>query len=201
MALCHRDWPSDSIYSRAYFYNWCLAKTTYQWVSKWDGDMVAMDWLGPTVRPLLDRYDIIKILGVNIAGEHLDQLSTEPVTGLHPQFFRVRKDISLSAGSFAKSFASPNAFILDLYRPSRSRSNNRLLCISNGLNPWPLRPKPGPLIGKKFRFFTKNWAEGIWDRLSRRVSFGNPRNDGTKENPKRKFGSSQYSERRSGIIA
>lgn len=38
----HDKQPKGSVYERAYFYNWCLSKTTRSHVLKWDGDMVAV---------------------------------------------------------------------------------------------------------------------------------------------------------------
>lgn len=32
--------PEDSVFSLAYYYNWCLSKCTFKYVCKWDADMV-----------------------------------------------------------------------------------------------------------------------------------------------------------------
>lgn len=61
----HGRQPRGSVYERAYFYNWCLAHTTREWVSKWDGDMVALPWL-KEIRKMMPGYDAIKFPGVNI---------------------------------------------------------------------------------------------------------------------------------------
>lgn len=36
----HRDTPEDSVHSFTYYSNWSLSKCSFDWVCKWDGDMV-----------------------------------------------------------------------------------------------------------------------------------------------------------------
>ena len=62
---------ATSPYSRTYFYNWCLDKCSYDHVCKWDGDMVAMDWLGESIIILIDSgVDYIKFSGLNIVNNN-----------------------------------------------------------------------------------------------------------------------------------
>ncbi len=49
----HDACPADSVHAGAYCLNWALARTTRTHVCAWDGDMVAMDWLGAKVRGLI----------------------------------------------------------------------------------------------------------------------------------------------------
>lgn len=68
----HDACPADSVYASAYYYNWALAKTTRTHVCKWDGDMVAMDWLGGRLRGLIGGgTDRISFHGINIVSDDL----------------------------------------------------------------------------------------------------------------------------------
>lgn len=49
----HDACPADSVHAGAYCLNWALAKTTRTHVCAWDGDIVAMDWLGARVRGMI----------------------------------------------------------------------------------------------------------------------------------------------------
>jgi len=69
-----------AVYERSYFHNWALSKTSYEWVSKWDGDMVAFDWLPEKIRELTKSVDAIHIPGVEIA-----QLDPLRVSKVRPQ--------------------------------------------------------------------------------------------------------------------
>lgn len=65
----HDTQPRGSLYERAYFYNWCLAQAGREHVLKWDGDMVALDWLLPEVRRQISAgRPVQRISGVEIAG-------------------------------------------------------------------------------------------------------------------------------------
>lgn len=85
----HRIWPMgpghDAISeadnrSSAALYNFTAAQATRSHVVKWDGDMVAMDWLGDEIRRLLDEgRDRIRFEGVDIVGDDLRHI------GCHPQ--------------------------------------------------------------------------------------------------------------------
>lgn len=75
----HDACPADSVYSSAYYYNWALAKTTRTHVCKWDGDMVAMDWLGAKVRGLIGGgVDRIAFHGLNIVTDDLRYVGRSP---------------------------------------------------------------------------------------------------------------------------
>lgn len=56
----------QSVYERAYFYNWVMSRTSRTYVMKWDGDMVAMDDLGDRVHASLSRGDFVRFGGVEI---------------------------------------------------------------------------------------------------------------------------------------
>lgn len=99
----HDAHPVDSVYDRAYFYNWSLAKTTRTHVAKWDGDMVAMDRLGDTVRELISRFDIVRCFGVDICGAEL-QMSQHQHTANEPRFFRVTPDTYYRQGPYCEVF-------------------------------------------------------------------------------------------------
>lgn len=154
----HGNWPANSIYSRAYFYNWCLAKTSCQWVSKWDGDMVAVDWLGPSIRSLLGHCEIIKIFGVNLAGPNLDRLSVDPTTGLHPQFFKVRKGTFFINGELCEKFRFPQRRCLGLL-PTRQSIINQpaflhfkwVKSLATATQAWPSNWQELPIFHERIR--------------------------------------------------
>lgn len=103
----HDRYPADSIRHKAYYYNWCLAKTTRQWACKWDGDMVAMDWLGDEVRRLMPEHDIITVQGVDIVGPELRHVGRHPLTAREPRFFRVDRDTFYQGGPLCETFSFP----------------------------------------------------------------------------------------------
>lgn len=55
----------SSIYSRTYYYNWILAKTTRTYVTRWDGDMIALSNL-KNVLKLSEQCDGCRSTGLNI---------------------------------------------------------------------------------------------------------------------------------------
>lgn len=68
----HDACPADSVHSSAYSCNWALAKTTRTHVCMWDGEMVAMDWLGARVRGLIAAgVGRISFHGLNIVSDDL----------------------------------------------------------------------------------------------------------------------------------
>lgn len=85
----HNRQPRGSVHERAYFYNWCLARTHYQFAMKWDGDMVALDWLGAAAREAMRMHDVIRVRGIDIAGVDLKRMSAKPYTANEPRIFRV----------------------------------------------------------------------------------------------------------------
>lgn len=75
----HDACPADSVYSSAYYYNWALSQTTRTHVCKWDGDMVAMDWLGGKVRGLIGAgVDRITLQGIDIVSDDLRYVGSPP---------------------------------------------------------------------------------------------------------------------------
>jgi hypothetical protein len=85
----HKDQPRGSVYERAYFYNWCLAHTSHEWVSKWDGDMIALSWLSHGIPYAMQSFDAVKFPGVNLVS--LDppmESMTQPKAPPDVRFFR-----------------------------------------------------------------------------------------------------------------
>jgi hypothetical protein len=85
----HRIWPmgpghdaisADDSRSSAALYNFTASKATRTHGLKWDGDMIAMDWLGGEIRRLMSKgRDRIRFEGVDIVGDSLRHI------GCHPQ--------------------------------------------------------------------------------------------------------------------
>lgn len=105
----HNRQPRGSVYERAYFYNWCLSKTSCEWISKWDGDMVAHDWLGAVIRDYIvtDQYDVICIPGTNIVYDLKHQSKNKPATANEPRFFRVYFGVYYFTGRMCEDLHHP----------------------------------------------------------------------------------------------
>lgn len=58
----------DESRSLARYYNWCLEKTSFSHVCKWDGDMIALPNFG-VVRDLITRHDAVTFDGHDVIGE------------------------------------------------------------------------------------------------------------------------------------
>lgn len=112
---CHDSHDEGSVYDRSYFYNWSLAKTTKTHVSKWDGDMVAMDWLGYTAKELLTRYDVVRCQGIDICGDW--KMSPHHLTANEPRFFRVTEETFYQQGKFCEVFTKHHADGISISKP------------------------------------------------------------------------------------
>lgn len=101
--------PADSVYNRAYFYNWSLSKTNYSWVWKWDGDHAAFDGSAKFIKDLAlsDKYDIIHYKGIDIYGSNLKYVCKTPFCGNEPAIFRVTKRTFYFPGDFCEEFSYP----------------------------------------------------------------------------------------------
>lgn len=85
----HDRQPRGSVYERAYFYNWCLSLTSCEFADKWDGDMIAHEWLGPAVRAAMARHDGIFFRGLDLAGPDLGYESGQTFTATEQRVHRV----------------------------------------------------------------------------------------------------------------
>ncbi len=85
----HENQPRGSVHERAYFYNWCLAQTSHEFANKWDGDMIAHEWLGPRVRSLMQTKDSIWFKGNDLFGVDLSQESGLAGTATEERVYRV----------------------------------------------------------------------------------------------------------------
>lgn len=65
--------------SLARYYNWCMEQTSYEYVCKWDGDMVALPPLH-SVRRHLGKQDVILFTGYDVLGRE--------TTDMEPRIFR-----------------------------------------------------------------------------------------------------------------
>lgn len=75
----HGFCPDDSVYSSAYYYNYSLSQTTRTHVCKWDGDMVAMDWLGARIRGYIaSGTGRITFHGTDIVSDDLRRVCRDP---------------------------------------------------------------------------------------------------------------------------
>jgi len=99
----HDSCPADSVHACAYYYNYAQAQTRFRHVVKWDGDMVAMDFLGNMVRALLDSGVYrIKFEGTDLVGATLTMI------GCHPRcptngVYKVREGVHYAQGQMTQS--------------------------------------------------------------------------------------------------
>ena len=84
----HDAQKRNSVYERAYFYNWCVSQTSCEYVLKWDGDMVAHEWLGQRlIAQTAKRIDGTNFCGTEIVpGFRVSKL--HPYTGTETRLFR-----------------------------------------------------------------------------------------------------------------
>jgi len=101
----YEDQPASSVYSKTYFYNWALSLSNYEWVSQWDGDMVAHDWLGDKVRKLIDsnKYDHIFLQGVNVVRDLKHMSNRQPVIKENqPRFVKMAPAVHYINGQYTQ---------------------------------------------------------------------------------------------------
>jgi hypothetical protein len=83
----HAQIPATDPRSSAALYNFTASKATGTHHLKWDGDMVAMDWLGAEIRRLLgEGRDRIRFEGRDIVGDALTHIGVHPLcrtTGIY----------------------------------------------------------------------------------------------------------------------
>lgn len=87
----HEKQPRGSVYERAYFYNWCQAHTSCTHVMKWDGDMVALDWLGGAIIKHMPRYDCIRFRGTEMVTADCKWTSVRDRTANEPRVWKVER--------------------------------------------------------------------------------------------------------------
>jgi len=114
-----KSWPNgpghdkqikNSVHNNAYFYNWSLSLTTRQWVSKWDGDMVAHDWLGSRIHAIIneDKYYLIYLCGINIVHDLIHKSATQPIIAeVEPRFFLIKPTIYYTTGDASEELRYP----------------------------------------------------------------------------------------------
>lgn len=155
----HDKQPDDSLHNNAYFYNWNIGLTTREWVIKWDGDMVAMDWLGDTVRDIIKNVQntVVCINGINLVGDCICMSKDQPfIRENQPRIFQPGHDKYYVTGRMTQT----------LHRPVTTR----VLEIN----------QPGYLHfkwAKKscFQGWPENWKDtGHFSRIARRAEIGEP---------------------------
>lgn len=156
----HGERPADSVHAKAYFYNWTMAQTTREWVCKWDGDMVAMNWLGERVRPLMKRAEVIRIFGVDLVGDPPIQVGERVFNGIEPRFFRVRPSRFYAMG--------PRTEYLRL--PLRDRVSRKLKLQPTIPDPAFLHFKWAKSLESATKAWPENWREmEVFQQLFKRA--------------------------------
>ncbi len=99
----HDDCPAESVHACAYYYNFAQAKTRYSHVMKWDGDMVAMDWLGDEIKEIIeDGHDRIKFEGRDIVGDDLTMIGCHPCCPTNG-IYKVREGVHYAQGQMTQN--------------------------------------------------------------------------------------------------
>lgn len=93
----HDKQQIGSVHERAYFYNWCMAKTGYSHVMKWDGDMVAFDWLGRSVRRALEQQPIVRFKGIELVSG-LERMNKRKFANQETRVFPARSGLHYVTG-------------------------------------------------------------------------------------------------------
>lgn len=105
----HERQRRGSLHERAYFYNWCLARTTRAYALKWDGDMVALPGLdGEVRRHMADGAHWLSFRGVDLVALDPPTQSIRAYTASEPRLFRVRPETYYTTGTHTESFTIPN---------------------------------------------------------------------------------------------
>jgi len=94
--------PEDSVYSISYYYNWCMSKTSFSHICKWDGDNVALSKFSQLKNIVLSN-NIVWFKGINIVGKELDMVSrSAPHTGMHPSFHIINNNTQYKTGDLCE---------------------------------------------------------------------------------------------------
>jgi len=106
----HDEYPEDSVYDRAYYYNWSLAKTTKTHVSKWDADMIMLpEYATESFRQRVLEKNVVKMRGWEVVDETFEYISkTNPTTGKEVRFFRVHPSLYYEQGTVCEEFTYPD---------------------------------------------------------------------------------------------
>ena len=74
----HFSLPENSVYTMMHLTNWAIYKCNYSWIAKIEGDVIALSTFSK-IRDAVDKEpDAVRHygrIGLNIAGEHYDQIS------------------------------------------------------------------------------------------------------------------------------
>lgn len=104
----HDQQPKGSVHESAYFYNWTLSRTTRSHALKWDGDMVAFDWLEDRLRERCAAWGSVYFAGVDIAAtEPLRVSLTHPLAASEPRLFRVSSSTYYETGLMTQTLRVP----------------------------------------------------------------------------------------------
>lgn len=108
----HDKQPLDSVHNNAYFYNWSMSLTHCEWVVKWDGDMVAMDWLPGAFQRLVDKgADVIRLRGTNLVSDLAHMSKDQPfIEEGEPRFFRLVPGVYYGNGSCSEKLTFPSSW-------------------------------------------------------------------------------------------
>lgn len=105
----HERFLKNSIFNRAYYYNYALALTSYSYVWKWDGDHAAYESRVKELREIIDskKIDIIHYQGYDVFGLELKYLCKDPLCSNEPAIFRVNRKTFYFSSFVCEKFSYP----------------------------------------------------------------------------------------------
>lgn len=108
----HSSHPSNSVRSRSYFYNWCMAKANFSHVWKWDGDQILAAAICLEQKKVILSNDITHGCGIDLYSISPMVATKEPFTSNEPHFFRNSRGFHYFMGTPCEFFSYPriNAF-------------------------------------------------------------------------------------------
>jgi len=105
----HINYLKNSVFNRAYYYNFALSLSSYSYAWKWDGDHAAFEDRVKEIREIVDsnQYDIIHYKGYDIYGEDLKFLCKEEFCANEPSIFKVNKKTFYFSSKIYEEFSYP----------------------------------------------------------------------------------------------
>jgi hypothetical protein len=82
----------NSVYSRTYFYNWCLGHVATEYVYKWDGDMLPLPKFKKTIENMVSHNRYFYDYGIDIAADGFFTTS-RVFTGMEIRLFKKKNGI------------------------------------------------------------------------------------------------------------
>lgn len=105
----HKNYLKNSVFNKAYYYNYALTKSSYTYVWKWDGDHAAFEHRVAELRKIIDKneFDIIHYFGIDMFGSELKYTCRNPFVSNEPSVFKVNRRTFYYSGDIYEWFSYP----------------------------------------------------------------------------------------------